>query len=172
MLAQAQARADIEWLLGDAASAVWDREFELVVMAGHAFQVFVSDIELRLSLRAIRAALVDGRRFAFDTRNPQARAWEGWNTSCEIRNPAGETVQVTYAVEGIVGDVVHLSETLSRRWWAEAQTSRGALRFLTIEALSVFLGDAGFGIEEQFGDWEREALTDASEEIITIARRV
>jgi SAM-dependent methyltransferase len=87
MLDQARARSDIEWVLADAASAAWDREFDLAVMASHAFQELVGDDELRRSLRAIRAALRDGGRFAFETRHPQARAWEGWNTSFEARNP-------------------------------------------------------------------------------------
>jgi hypothetical protein len=46
------------------------------------------------------------------------------------------------------------------------------LRFLTADVLSAFLESAGFSIEVQFGDWERGPVTDASEEIITIARRI
>ena len=38
-----------------------------------------------------------------------------------------------------------------------------------LDALSRFLSDAGFAIEQQFGDWERQPLTDDSPEIITIA---
>jgi hypothetical protein len=34
-----------------------------------------------------------------------------------------------------------------------------------------FLDDAGFAVEEQFGDWQRGPLTGTSEEIVTIARR-
>ncbi len=40
---QPRARSDVEWVLGDLGSADWDREFDLVVMTGHAFQVFVED---------------------------------------------------------------------------------------------------------------------------------
>lgn len=171
MLAQAQDRSDVEWVPADAASAVWDREFELALMTGHAFQVLLSDDELRRSLRAIRAALLDGGRFAFETRNPKARAWERWNTSYEVRNPDGESVRVTYAVHEVAGDVVRLSETLSGHWWTEEQVSHGALRFLAPDALSEFLADTGFTVEKQFGDWRRGPLAHASEEIITIARR-
>ena len=56
MLDQARVRTDVEWVLADAASAAWDREFDLAVMASHAFQELVGDDELRRSLRAIRAA--------------------------------------------------------------------------------------------------------------------
>ena len=171
MLVQARARTDIEWVLADAASAVWDREFDLAVMSSHAFQVFIDDDEVRRSLRAIRAALVEGGRFAFESRHPQARAWEGWNTSFETRNADGEVVQVTYEVQDVTGNVVRLTETLSGRWWDPAHIEQGTLRFLDPDALAGFLHEAGFVLEEQFGDWHRGPLTDASEEIITVVRR-
>lgn len=79
MLAVARRRGDVEWVAGTAASMAFDREFDLVVMTGHAFQVLVGDEELRASLTAIRRALADGGRFGFETRNPLARAWERWN---------------------------------------------------------------------------------------------
>src|SRR5271156_513842 len=50
MLEQARKRTDIEWILGDLASVNWDREFDLVVMSGHAFQVFVTDDDIRVAL--------------------------------------------------------------------------------------------------------------------------
>jgi SAM-dependent methyltransferase len=171
MLDQARIRTDIEWVLADAASAAWDREFDLAVMASHAFQVFVEDKQLRESLSAIRAALVDGGRFAFETRDPRARAWEGWNTSFEIRNPGGEVARVEYAVQDVKDDVVRLTETLSGSWWDRPQTEHGALRFLGPETLATFLHEAGFVVDAQFGDWGQGPLTETSEEIITIARR-
>ena len=113
MLDQARVRTDIEWVLTDAASAAWDREFDLAVMASHAFQVLVDDDQLRRSLSAIRAALVDGGRFAFESRHPRARAWEGWNTSFEARNFDGEVIRVGYEVQDVTGDVVRFTETLA-----------------------------------------------------------
>jgi SAM-dependent methyltransferase len=170
MLGQAQVRDDLEWVLADAASASWKDEFELAVMTGHAFQVIVSDEDLRRSLRAIHAALVDGGRFAFETRHPQARAWEAWNTSYDVRNPHGDAVRVRYRVLEVDGDVVRFSESLSGQWWDEEQTSVGVLRFLAPERLSAYLDDAGFTVEHRFGDWQHGPLTGASKEIVTIAR--
>src|ERR1700722_12696145 len=74
MLARARRRADIEWISGDLASVEWAREFDLVVMTGHAFQVLVEDADIRQALAAISAALKPNGRFAFETRNPAARA--------------------------------------------------------------------------------------------------
>ncbi|KAA2266195.1 class I SAM-dependent methyltransferase [Solihabitans fulvus] len=171
MLDQARVRTDIEWVLGNAASASWDREFDLAVMSGHAFQVLITDDEVRSSLAAIRAALADGGRFAFETRHPQAREWEGWHgASFEQRNPDGDVVQVSYEVHEVSGGVVRLTETLAGQWWDEPLAELGALRFLDPDTLGGFLDEAGFAVEQQFGDWDRSPITPASTEIITIAR--
>ena len=83
----------------------------------------------------------------------------------------GEVVKVTYEVRDVTGDVVRLTEALSGRWWDRPQVEHGALRFLDPDTLAAFLQEAGFVIEEQFGDWHGGPLTDTSEEITTIARR-
>jgi SAM-dependent methyltransferase len=176
MLDQARTRTDIEWVPARAAAATWDREFDLAVMTGHAFQELVEDDELRASLRAIRSALVEGGRFAFETRHPRARAWEGWHhSSFEARNPDGDPVQVSYEVLDVTGDVggttVRLTETLAGPWWDTPQVGHGRLRFVDPDALDAFLAEAGFTVEERYGDWDRAPFTDTSEEIITIARR-
>ena len=74
MLEVARERRDIEWVAGDLATAPhWDREFDLVVMTGHAFQQLLGDEEVRVALAAIAAALTDEGAFVFETRNPLAR---------------------------------------------------------------------------------------------------
>jgi SAM-dependent methyltransferase len=171
MLGQARTRDDIEWVPADAASAGWDREFDLAVMAGNAFQELVDDDNLRRSLAAIRSALVDGGRFVFETRHPQARAWEGWNRSSEVRNPDGEPAMVGNEVLAVDGEVVRLSETMSGRWWDPPRIGYGALRFLDPEKLNRFIEEAGFAVEQQYGDFDRGPVTGTSKSIITIARR-
>jgi len=174
MLNQARRRSDIEWVLGDPTSVGWDREFDLVVMTGHAFQEFVEDDEIRAALAAIRSALTDGGHFAFETRNPLVRAWEHWSTdyTAEVTDATGALVRREYQVERPVeGDVVRSTNTFTSPGWDRPQVSRGTLRFLDADALSSFLSGAGLAIEEQFGDWTRHPLTDTSPEIITIARK-
>jgi SAM-dependent methyltransferase len=172
MLAQARRRSDVEWVLGDLGSVAWRAEFDLVVMTGHAFQVFVTDEELRTSLTAIRSALAEGGRFAFETRNPSARAWQRWTPdhAVEVTDATGGVVRVWHQVRTpVTGDVVRFTTTFAG---ADGfRTSQSTLRFLDADALSPFLSDAGLVIEEQFGDWASGPLTGTSPEIITIARR-
>jgi len=174
MLEQARKRSDIEWMLGDLASVDWDQPFDLVVMTGHAFQVFVEDDELRAALAAIRSALTDDGRFAFETRNPLVRAWERWtpDNAVEATDASGAVVRMEHAVETPVeADVVSFATTYTSPAWDRPQVSHSTLRFLDADSLSSFLSGAGMAIEEQFGDWTRHPLSDTSPEIITIARR-
>jgi SAM-dependent methyltransferase len=174
MLAQARERSDIEWVLGDLASVAWNGAFELVVMTGHAFQVLVGDDEVRAALAAIRTALAADGRFAFETRNPLARAWEDWKpeNAVEVRDMRGATVRMTrQIVTPFDGNVVTFTHTFASPGWDQREVSRSTLRFLGVDALSSFLAEAGLAIVDQFGSWDRRALTNASPEIITIARR-
>ena len=173
MLQQAQKRPDVEWRLGNAASADWCREFDLIVMTGHAFQVLVGDNQLRSSLAAVRSALTEDGRFVFETRNPLARAWEGWipDNAVEVVH-GGAVVRMAHQVETpVVGDIVSFTVTFTSPRWDRPRVSQSTLRFLSVESLSSFLSSAGLAIDEQFGDWDRQPLTDRSPEIITVARR-
>jgi SAM-dependent methyltransferase len=174
MLDQARTRSDIEWTLGDLGSVAWDQEFDLIVMSGHAFQVFVEDHEIRQALTAIRSALTDDGHFAFETRNPPARAWERWTPDhvVEVVGADGAVRRMAHEVETPVdSDVVHFTTIITSPTWDQPRTSRSTLRFLAADQLDSFLSDAGLAIEDRFGDWARLPLTDTSPEIITITRR-
>lgn len=174
MLDEARRRSDIEWVLGDLTSVSWNREFELIVMTGHAFQVLVEDDEIRRSLAATRSALTDGGRFAFETRNPLARAWESWTSdhAVEVTDVDGSVVRYWNQVETPVeGEVVRFSQMYASAAWDEPLVSHSTLRFLDAASVASFLADAGLTIEEQVGDWDGQPLSDTAPEIITIARR-
>ncbi|MEU6574401.1 class I SAM-dependent methyltransferase [Streptomyces sp. NPDC046805] len=179
MLVRARRAAPgVEWLLGDLRTRLWGGEFELVVMTGHAFQVLVGDEELWICLRAVRAALGPGGQFVFETRNPAARAWETWTPDRvrEVTDGAGRAVRVwhevhdVHSVDGVpASERVTFTETFDHPAWDRPRVSRTTLRFLGAERLSRFLGEAGFAVVEQYGDWGRGPVAPASPEIITVA---
>jgi hypothetical protein len=151
----------------------WEGEFDLAMMMGHAFQELVDDAELRASLAAIRRALAEGGRFVFETRNPLARAWEGWHpgNATEVVDPAGRRLRVWHEVESVAGGVVTLTETTGDPDGTVLRVDRGRLRFLDPGTLAGFLAEAGLRVEAQYGGWSREPLGPASREIVTVARR-
>ncbi|MFI7387252.1 class I SAM-dependent methyltransferase [Streptomyces sp. NPDC049813] len=172
-LARARRRPDIEWAEGTAADVGRYAEFDLVTMASHAFQCLVTDDEVRASLAAIRTALRPGGRFAFETRHPQARAWEEWHPSqaSDVTDASGRTLRVQHATESVVGDVVTVAETTTEPDGTVLRVERTRLRFLDVPALDAFLTETGFEIEARYGDWEGGPVTGTSREIITVARR-
>lgn len=172
-LARARARASAEWVEGTAADARWDAEFDLAVMTGHAFQCLITDQDLRASLAAVRAALRPGGRFVFETRHPQARAWEDWNPAhqSEVVDAAGRLLHVWHEVESVTGDVVTLTETTAASDGTILRVDRASLRFPGPGVLARCLAGAGLVAESQHGDWDRGAVTATSREIITIACR-
>jgi SAM-dependent methyltransferase len=172
-LDRARRRTDIEWAAGVAADAAWDREFDLATMVSHAFQCLVGDEELRASLAAIHSCLRDGGRFAFETRHPQARAWDSWTPdhATEVVDGTGRTLRVWHRVEAVDGDVVTVTETTSDAGGRVLRVDRESLRFLDAPALNGFLAEAGFRVEAQYGDWDGGPVTGTSREIVTIARR-
>jgi SAM-dependent methyltransferase len=170
MLNVARKRQDIEWVLGDLSSAGWVHEFDLIVMTGHAFQVFLDDDELQVALTAIRSALDEHGRFIFETRNPPFRGWRGGGPS-EVSHE-GAVVRVSGPPPEVEGERVSFTTVFSSAAWEEPKVSRSTLRFLGRESLSGFLTNAGLAIEAQFGDWDRQPLTETSYEIITVATSV
>jgi SAM-dependent methyltransferase len=170
-LGRARRRADVEWVEGRAADMTWDREFELAVMASNVFQVFVGDEELAASLAATRAALVQGGRLVFGTRNPRARAWEGWTpaTPFDVVDHHGRELRIVYQVESVVGDVVTLTETTATRDGRALRADRASLRFLDVEGIGAALGSAGLTVSDWYGGWSREPLAEDSDNIVVVA---
>ncbi len=173
MLAQARKRTDIDWFLGVLSSRAWKAEFDLVVMTGHAFQVLLTDDDIRAALMAVRSALSADGRFAFETRNPKIREWERWTTAkpVEVIKSDGTVVRMSRAVnEPVHNDLVSFTHTFSSPAWRGERLSQSTLRFLDIEPLSRLLSDCGLAVDRQLGDWSGRPLMATSPEIITIAR--
>jgi SAM-dependent methyltransferase len=172
MLEQARRHAGIEWVQSTLPDAGFVHEFDLVVMTGHAFQVLLTDADVRDFLAAVRRSLAEGGHFAFETRNPLRRAWEGWTPDdvTEIRDDDGTAIRVWHEVQTVHHEYVTFTETFASDAWNEPQVSRSTLRFMPAESLDAFLTAAGFVVDERYGDWDRTLMTPTSREIITVAR--
>lgn len=171
MLAQARRRTDIEWVEGYLPDAGFEDEFDFIYMTGHAFQVLLDDEAIEELLHAVVRALAPGGHFAFETRNPRARAWERWTPDQvrQVTDADGRRLRMWHEVEQVEDDLVTLTETFAFEDDGEPSVSRSTLRFVSAEHLDQLLTAAGFIIDERYGDWDRSLMTPASPEIITVA---
>jgi SAM-dependent methyltransferase len=171
MLEQARRRTDIEWIEGYLPDAGFDGEFDFAYMTGHAFQALLDDAATMELLRAVGRALAPGGHFAFESRNPRARAWERWTPDQvrEVTDAAGRKLRMWHEVEHVEDDLVTFTETFAFEDGGAPSISRSTLRFVSAEHLDQLLAAAGFVIDERYGDWDRSLMTPASPEIITVA---
>ncbi|HEX6683357.1 MAG TPA: class I SAM-dependent methyltransferase [Candidatus Limnocylindrales bacterium] len=172
MLDRARVRSDVDWILGDLGTVRFEHEFDLVVMTGHVFQVFLTDEDIAAALAAVRRALTGDGRFAFETLNPLPRPWERWTNSAEVVAPDGTVVTAANTEPKLVGDhVVEVVGRFSSPSWERDILCPSRFRFVAAEALDGFLSAAGLAVTERYGDWKRRTFTQSSPEIITVAVR-
>ncbi len=159
----------IEWNDGRADQMTFRAEFDLAFMSANAFMCFVED--LPESLAAIRAALREGGRFVFDTRNPDDRGWERWadGTVYEYADHHGRPLTGWFRVDSVDNGVVVFADIIGDADRNVLREDMGRLRFLDRETLTAALDAAGFRVDAIHGDWHRGPVTDASRSFVVEA---
>ena len=161
----------VAWINSTASDLSLDTRFDLILMTGHAFQVFLSDAEISSALHNLRNHLSPTGRLAFETRNPLAKRWEEWTpakTTERVEVPGVGRVRVHHQTTSAAGDIVRY-ETHFLFPNRDHIVATDTLRFTDRDTLATLLTDAGFSHITWFGDWDRSAFTSASPEIIAIA---
>lgn len=163
----------VAWIESTAAELDVDTRFDLILMTGHVFQVFLSDTEIASALVTLRRHLAPNGRLVFETRNPERRQWQRWTPEATRRVLEVEgigPVEVEHEVLSVDGQLVRYV-TRFRFGDEEPVVAPSELRFTDADRLADALADAGFSKVEWFGDWDRSPLLASSAEIIVVARR-
>ena len=160
----------VRWVDSDSASLALDDRFDLIIMTGHVFQVFLEDDDVRATLRNLRRHLAPGGQLAFETRNPLVEEWRTWTPSREtLQVPGIGAVEMHYDVTSTDPTFVTF-ETHFRFAPDDVVVATTTLRFMSRDELAVFLADAGFTDIAWYGNWDRSPVSAASPEIIALAR--
>lgn len=138
----------VRWVAGDATVlATLPVQADLAVMTGNVAQVFVTDDDWHATLAAVRTCLRPGGWFVFETRRPEARAWEEWGYGEEvIPLPDGRTADVSMTVTEIALPTVTFESSASID--GDVLRSTSTLRFRGRRELSNDLARHGFGVVE------------------------
>lgn len=159
------------WLNVAAADLSIETRFDLIIMTGHVFQVFLTDEDVSKALHTLRGHLAPSGRLAFETRNPTVRKWEEWSpakTSKRVEVLGLGLVQVHHETRSVVGALVTY-ETHFSFGGTDIVVTADTLRFMNRDELATFLADAGFVDLAWYGDWDRSALGPTSPEVIVVA---
>jgi SAM-dependent methyltransferase len=165
----------VRWIEGDASvlGTPEAAEADLAVMTGNVAQVFLDDAEWAATLRAIHAALRPGGHLAFESRNPDDRAWERWNRDAtfeRIDSPFGPMecwLELVDVGDGRVRFEGHNVFSAT----GEVVVAGSELRFRSHAELAESLTSAGFAVQHVYGDWNHGPVTSASPLLVFVASR-
>ena len=181
MLAYAQRQPgaeNVDWVNGiasDLQPTLGPVEADLALMSGNVAQVFLDDDEWLETLKALHDTLRPGGTLAFESRNPLARSWEGWNRETTFfrierqKEPDGP-------VETWLEVVDVRPETVSFRGYNRFVNSGeiipvdSTLRFRTRDEISASLTAAGFSISAIYGDWHQNDFEEKNQMMLFIAK--
>ncbi|NJC20992.1 SAM-dependent methyltransferase [Arthrobacter pigmenti] len=163
--------ASVHWVNGDS-GGIDVRDADYAVMTGNVAQHILGDAWPR-TLADLRQALRPGGVLAFESRNPEARAWESWKLDdrtvrdtphgpltewAEVSDLNGNG-EVTLAFHNVFEDTGdHVVENLT-------------LAFRDRERITRALVAAGFDVEIVWGSWIRKPFQEADPVMIFKARR-
>jgi SAM-dependent methyltransferase len=164
----------VRWLHGDAQTVDAGGPFDLAVMYGHVFQVFLTDGDLAAVLRNVRRQLAPGGELAFETRNPLVREWDEWNVDDSYERvdvPGVGPVDVVYEVTDERSPFVTFEARFRFVENDETLVSTSTLRFWSRDEVETHLRDAGLEPVRWLGDFDGSPLSDDALEIVSISRR-
>jgi ubiquinone/menaquinone biosynthesis C-methylase UbiE len=164
----------VAWVQADARTMRLGERFDLVLLTGHVFQVFLTPEDQKTALATIAAHLNPNGRFIFDSRNPRLRTWEGrdrHNSLHRLEHPQLGAIEAWN--EPVYDDATHiLTYENGYRILATGQafSASAQIRYTPQEELAALLEASGLVVETWLGSWEGDPYHPEAKEIIPIGR--
>ncbi|HSH99593.1 MAG TPA: class I SAM-dependent methyltransferase [Reyranella sp.] len=162
----------VQWVAADARTARLGRAFELIVLTGHAFQVFLTDDDRAAVLRTIAMHLAPAGRFIFDSRNPADEAWKRWTPERSRRRLAHPSLGPVVAWNDAKHDPATGVVTYDTHYEIVADGRRHAARtqiaFPTRRQIASQIEAAGLAVHAWLGDWSGAPCTADARVIVVL----
>ena len=193
MLSKIQAKVkgldNIQWRKADAVHDEWGKDYDIVVLAGNILYNIVSDMDYaksqELFILKAAAALKPGGYIFIDyrpgghyiTQSPPSHknddskwvVWEGTDRDGNF----GRMVLLgdRYDADTGLGSFIRRFEITLKSGEIVTQDIQSHKHFAPLEQLHSWLRKAGFVIEQEYGDFKKNAITDESTSVIIYARK-
>jgi SAM-dependent methyltransferase len=159
----------VHWVLADAQTFDSTERFDLIIMTGHVFQVFLDDAAVHAVFTTMRRLLKPTGKIVFESRNPAIDWAAAWNGTYELTH-AGVTMCEITQVLTQTDD--RISFEMQYQFPDETLVSRSELRFLSRSAIEVQLAQAGLHVAALYGDWDQSPFDPtSSKELIFVVER-
>lgn len=142
---------------------------DVVFMTANVAQEIVSDDDWAAALRGAFAAMREGGRLVFETRDPAVRAWQAWNREQSYQRLEIQEigmVQRWFEVDEVADGLVTFSGTYVFESDGLRLTPTSSLRFRSKDEVTASLTACGFTLDEI-----RDAPDRPGQELVFVARR-
>lgn len=159
----------VSWIHGTAPDLP-QLSVDLAFMTANVAQVFLIDEDWLDTLHAVHRCLRPGGRLVFESRDPEARAWEGWTQGATYSTAdiTGEgRVEGWVQLESVEGEFVNFTGVTIFGSDGTRVDETSTLRFRSRAALTHSLEQTGFAVDEI-----RDAPDRPGREFVFVARRV
>lgn len=162
------------WVNTDARSLDLGQRFDLIVLTGHSFQVFLTKNDQSAVLDTIYRHLTPQGRFIFDTRNPDVKAWQNWTRNQSKRHLEHPQFGRVDVWSHATFDASHSIVTYKTHYQIASNQqdfrAESKIKFTPKDQISDLIEEAGLMVETWLGDWQGTAFSNTSADIIPVGR--
>jgi trans-aconitate methyltransferase len=170
MLTRASSRPagdSVEWRLGTSSLIDADSN-DLIIMTGNVAMHILAD-DWHITLKDIAHGLTSAGVLAFETRNPAAQTWTGWNDPGSARDTAVGLLRESTTTsapdpDGVITMHCH-NEFVDANHEVDVEQR---LQFRTAEQITADLDQAGLTVRRIWSDWTGTPFTGAASERLMI----
>lgn len=177
MLDIARKRVDgdqIELIQGDACSVRLDRKFDLILLTGHTFQVFLTEADQLAALATIAVHLSSSGQFIFDSRNPDFPGEKQRDPATNRRRVQHPEFGMIEAWNGSTYDETLQILSYENGYQVEATgeifSAPAKIRYTSRCGLAEMLAISGLSASRWLGDWQGSEFVAESPEIIPVGK--